>query len=55
MSTMICNNCGQYGIYWKNLTGIHPFTYCPNCGGTNCQRLPPPELIEEEIDEEEEN
>lgn len=50
MSTMICDCCGQTGIYWKNLTGLSPYTYCPNCGNTNCQK---PEPRQEEPDDEE--
>ena len=50
-STMICNNCHQYGIYWKNLGGITPYTYCPHCHHTNCQA---PEIQrEEEADDNE--
>lgn len=42
MATMICSICGRAGIYWKNLTAIFgAYTYCPNCGGTNCQRPEP--------------
>jgi len=41
MSQMICGNCGKYGIYWKNLASQYdaPSTYCPHCGGTNCQKM----------------
>lgn len=48
--TMRCANCGKYGIYWKNLTGISPYTYCPNCGCKNCQE--PEKLAEEEEEED---
>lgn len=37
MGTMVCSICGKYGLYWKNLGGLSPWTYCPHCGGTNCQ------------------
>ena len=51
MSEMICKHCGRRGIYWKNLASQYygPYTYCPHCGGTNCQKR------EEEFEEEEEN
>jgi hypothetical protein len=48
---MICSVCGKLGIYWKNLAGPSPYTYCPDCG----RSVPPvPEEleIEEEISEE---
>jgi hypothetical protein len=48
--TMICSLCHQRGIYWKNLTGLVPYTYCPNCGETNCQE---PEPYRQEENEEE--
>jgi len=33
---MICGNCNKIGIYWKGtIDNMH--TYCPHCGGTNCQ------------------
>lgn len=51
MATMICDRCGRYGIEWHNLSGLHPYTVCPHCGGENCQR---PEPREEEPDEDEE-
>lgn len=51
MTTMVCSNCGRTGIYWKNLTGL-PWTYCPHCEGTNCQR---PLLEPNVFDEEEED
>uniref|UniRef100_A0A6M3KD68 Uncharacterized protein n=1 Tax=viral metagenome TaxID=1070528 RepID=A0A6M3KD68_9ZZZZ len=47
MTMMVCSICGRYDIYWKNLTGLSPYTYCPNCGGTNCQ-IPEPQQEEEE-------
>jgi len=44
---MICSNCGKAGIYWKNLGGPRvlspPYTYCPHCGGKNCQKFEEPE------------
>jgi hypothetical protein len=55
MSTMICGNCGRYGIYWKNLTGLSPYTSCPNCGGTNCQKPEEPQEFCEGPDEEDSN
>jgi hypothetical protein len=55
MSTMICGNCGRYGIYWKNLGGLQPYTYCPNCNGTNCQKPEEPHFEEEGPDEEDSN
>jgi hypothetical protein len=45
---MVCETCGRSGIYWKNLGGMSPYTYCPNCGGINCQE---PEQREEEPEE----
>lgn len=44
---MICSRCGKAGIYWENLTGM-AYTYCPNCGGRNCQQQ------EEQVEEQEE-
>lgn len=43
---MICK-CGKYGIYWKNLHTISPYTYCPHCKQINS-------YIEEELKEESE-
>ena len=51
MSTMICA-CGKAGIYWKNLTGLQPYTYCPHCGGTNCQVADEQESESDNQDEE---
>ena len=48
MATMICNNCGRAGIYWKDLCGVSPWTFCPNC---NSAQRPIPE--EQEPEEEE--
>lgn len=48
MTTMICGNCNQYGIYWENLTGLQPYTYCPHCKGQNCQTPEEPHWEEEE-------
>jgi hypothetical protein len=48
MGGMRCGMCGRMGIYWKNLTGMIPWTYCPHCEGTNCQE---PEKEVEEPDE----
>ena len=48
MTTMICNNCGRAGIYWKDLCGVSPWTFCPNC---NSAQRPIPE--EQEPEEEE--
>ena len=48
MSTMYCAKCHLIGIYWKNLGGINEYTFCPNCGGVNCQQ------VEIENEEEEE-
>lgn len=45
MTDMRCARCGQFGIHWRDLT-TSPWTYCPHCGGTNCQEAP------EESDEE---
>jgi hypothetical protein len=36
MIDMICSICHRYGIYWKNLSGICPYTFCPNCHNKNC-------------------
>jgi len=44
MSEMICANCGKRGIHWMKGSLHHaPFTYCPNCGGMNCQKYEEPE------------
>jgi hypothetical protein len=51
MPIMICSICGKYGIYWKNLGGLSPYTYCPNCRNTNCQQPEERQEEEEEIDE----
>ena len=48
MTTMICNNCGRAGIYWKNLGGLSPWTFCPNC---NSAQNPIPEEPEPEEEE----
>ena len=53
MSTMVCGRCHQYGIYWKNLGGLQPYTFCPNCGGGNCQM--PEEPREEDGPDEEDS
>jgi hypothetical protein len=37
MAHMICSNCGRPGIYWKDITKLSAYTYCPHCQGTNCQ------------------
>lgn len=37
MATMICANCGRYGIQWFGLSGPSPHTHCPHCGGIDCQ------------------
>lgn len=42
---MICSTCHRLGMYWKNLGGLSPWTYCPHCDGP---RLPIPEELEEE-------
>jgi len=39
MATMICGNCGRTGIYWRDLWGLSPYTYCPNC--MDCYRPRP--------------
>ena len=52
MATMICERCGRYGIHWLNLLGLRPYTVCPHCKGTNCQR---PEEREPEEDQEAED
>ena len=49
MTIMRCENCGQYGIYWKNLTGLTPYTYCPKCENVNCQ-IPEEKTQEEEVE-----
>lgn len=36
--TMICGNCGQYGIRWMGPFSNLTHTECPHCGGQNCQR-----------------
>lgn len=45
MAQMFCSRCHRYGIYWKNLGGMNQHTYCPHCGGVNCQEM---ETLEEE-------
>lgn len=56
MATMVCGNCGRYGIEWHALTGLCPYTECPHCGGRNCQRLPEPiQEQEQEQDEDDED
>jgi hypothetical protein len=51
MGTMICNNCGRPGMYWKDLCDLSPWTFCPNC---NSRQLPTPEEREPEEEPEEE-
>lgn len=36
--TMVCGNCGQYGIRWMGPFSNLTHTECPHCGGQNCQR-----------------
>ncbi len=36
--TMICGNCGRYGIRWMGSFNNLTHTECPHCGGQNCQR-----------------
>jgi len=48
MSQMICSICHRYGIYWKNLGGLAPYTFCPRCNNTKCQQ---PEIREQEESE----
>ena len=38
MATMICSICHRYGIEWKYLSSLHPYTECPYCHNINCQR-----------------
>ena len=52
MGTMVCSVCGNYGIYWKNLGGLRPYTYCPTCGGTDCE-MPEQRSQDEEESEDE--
>lgn len=47
--TMICGNCGQFGIRWMGPYGNLTHTECPHCGGKNCQREEQPEDREPEI------
>jgi len=49
MATMICSRCNRYGIYWENLCGLSPHTYCPHC---KSRQAPVPEEREPEEDEE---
>jgi len=35
MSDMKCAVCGKYGMYWKNITTLNAYTYCPHCGAIN--------------------
>ena len=49
MSAMLCSNCGRAGIYWKNLGGLSPWTFCPHC---NSAQSPIPEEPEPEEEEE---
>lgn len=51
--TMICGNCGQFGIRWMGPYGNLTHTECPHCGGKNCQRDVQPEADKEEEAEEE--
>lgn len=41
MSDMICSRCHRYGMYWQNLTGLSPYTYCPHC---QSRQLPVPQV-----------
>jgi Zn finger protein HypA/HybF involved in hydrogenase expression len=40
---MVCARCHTTGIYWIHLRVMveAPSTYCPNCGGRNCQMVEP--------------
>ena len=49
MGDMYCSKCHRFGIYWKNLGTCTEHTFCPYCGGVNCQQIQE-EL--EELDEE---
>ena len=39
MGEMFCGRCYRFGIYWKNIGGGNQHTYCPYCGGINCQQV----------------
>jgi hypothetical protein len=47
MSTMVCERCNCAGIYWASL-GLDAYTYCPTCGGRNCQRANPEPDVDDE-------
>lgn len=36
--TMICDDCGRFGIRWMGPLSNLTHTECPHCGGINCQR-----------------
>jgi len=44
---MRCSICHQYGIYWKDLHTLCPYTYCPNCQHKNCHEIQNDENEEE--------
>jgi hypothetical protein len=48
MGDMCCGKCYRFGIYWIGLGTGNPHTYCPNCGGVNCQQAEEPEEEEQE-------
>jgi len=52
MSAMVCSSCGRMGMYWENLAGLSPWTYCPHCEGP---RQPTPEEPEPEEEEQEDD
>jgi hypothetical protein len=38
MGDMYCGKCHRFGIYWVKLGTMNQHTYCPHCGGVNCQQ-----------------
>ena len=39
MTTMVCANCDRTGIKWIGDLLNYPMTWCPHCGGNNCQKI----------------
>jgi hypothetical protein len=44
---MLCIFCKQFGVFWKNLGTIAPYTYCPNCSKTNCHQVEEEDFVDE--------
>lgn len=55
MTQMICDICGKYGIFWRNLHTLYPSTFCPHCSGIDCQEEECEEPYDDDCGEPEED